>query len=83
MLSQEKQSTESPLDMIAGAISAATGISIVRMKGNQRNKPVWEARRLFSEMAHSLGFSQTEIGRYLGKDHTTIGYYLRGKSCQK
>lgn len=76
-VSRETITESTPLDMIAGAVSQATGIRITQMKGRQQSKPVVEARKLVAEMAHALGLSASEIGRYLNKNHATILDYVR------
>jgi chromosomal replication initiation ATPase DnaA len=83
-MSNVSQETQSPqftsLELLAELISQATGVSIERIKSQQRGKKVCEARKMLSELADYCGFTQSEIGRFMNKDHTTIGYHLRKAS---
>ena len=57
---------------IARLVPAATGISWGRITGKQRAQEVVNARWLAMHMLYQRGYSLSEIGRLLGKDHTTV-----------
>ena len=60
------------------AISEATEIPLVRLTGGERNQPLVRARWVFCWVMHQTsGYSLPEIGRLIGRDHTTIMHGLR------
>jgi len=62
-----------PMRQLLAATEQVTGISIARLRGEQRARPVVRARWAFTLAAHSiLGASSTVIGRALNQDHSTV-----------
>lgn len=57
-------------------VSESSGISSVQILSDQRNKPVVAARHEFVLLAYRAGFTCAEIGRFLGRDYTTIQYVM-------
>lgn len=57
------------------------GMAVSDVTGNCRNTANTEARFAVIVAGHHLGFSWSEIGRALNRDHTTIMHgYKRGKA---
>lgn len=71
----------SNLSLIETLVCQATGVTPLQLRSRRRARPYVEARKLFSQMAHDFGFSLSEIGRYMGKDHTTIMHHVRDKNA--
>jgi chromosomal replication initiation ATPase DnaA len=64
--------TASRIRDLAAPIEADTAVSLARMLGAERTARVAGARhRLFAAMWRA-GFSLTEIGQLLGRDHSTV-----------
>lgn len=52
-------------------------VSLIDMKGKSRSKNIIIPRQIAIFIASKYGkFTQSDIGKYLGKDHTTIGYTI-------
>ena len=52
-------------------------VSLVDMKGKSRSKTVNVPRQIAIYVSYKYGkYTQSEIGKYLDKDHTTIGYTI-------
>ena len=51
------------------------GVEIDQVKGTQRSKNITEPRQVAMYLMHELlKMSLSEIGRYFGRDHTTVGH---------
>jgi chromosomal replication initiation ATPase DnaA len=71
------QAPRKSLSALLQEVADAADITPAQILGTQKNRSVVAARwRLIGE-AFELGFSQSEIGRFLSRDHTTIGNALR------
>lgn len=55
----------------AEAIAVEFGVTLKQVKSMTRGKPVIAARQMICFLAHRRGFSYPEIGRYLGRDHSS------------
>ena len=53
-------------------VTAATEISWPRIVGRQKSQDVVNARWLVMHMLYQRGYSLSEIGRLLNRDHTTV-----------
>jgi hypothetical protein len=42
------------------------------LQSRSRNRPLVELRNIFCLLARQMGYSLTVIGKFLGKDHTTV-----------
>lgn len=49
------------------------------IRGKSRHKSIVEARIEYYHRAHEAGYSWTEIGRYVGKFHTTCRHSVKNK----
>lgn len=79
-VTREAQSPEfTGIELLAQLVTSVTGVTVSRMQSSQRGNAVSEARKMLSEMAFDLDYSKSEIARFMKKDHTTIGYHLRGR----
>lgn len=47
----------------------------IKIKSRKRSREIVDARMLFAKILRERGHTTTAIGRYLGKDHTTIVHY--------
>ena len=64
---------EQRLDQLAAAMQRCSGQDV---RTNRKPAAVVNARYVFALIASQEGFSQCEIGRYLGRNHSTIHYML-------
>lgn len=53
------------------------GVTIEELRGPDRHRPLVTARRIVAAYLHRRGWSSVMIGRYLGRDHTTILHHLK------
>lgn len=72
LLADVDQGFDTDRARIKRLVPVATGISWLRITGGQRARPVVQARWLAVHMLYERGYTSAEIGRQLGKDHTTI-----------
>ena len=72
------RSAEYTIDDIFTVTSNYFNVSIVDLKGNSRSKNIKQPRQIAIYYAYKYGkFTQSEIGTYLNKDHTSIGYTIK------
>jgi len=57
---------------LARMIEAETGVTVDSLRSPDRSRPVFYARAMFCGAARRAGWSLTQIGGYLGRDHTTV-----------
>lgn len=70
--------TEYTIEDIFKATSNYFNISLVDLKGNSRSKSIKIPRQIAIYFSYKYGkFTQTEIGSFLNKDHTSIGYTIK------
>jgi chromosomal replication initiation ATPase DnaA len=64
---------------ITVGVSVATGIGLKRIMSRERTKHVARARQLAMRRLYDAGpeWSTTRVGRYFGRDHTTVMHALR------
>ena len=67
----------SPADQAVALASWATGISPEEMRGRSRRPKIAAARALAYSILRARGMSLPRIGRYFGRDHTTVLAALR------
>ncbi len=67
----------SALEDLAFDVEWQEGVTLARMRSKVRHAEVVAARRTFSKRAVDMGFSYPQIGRFLGKHHTTILHLAR------
>lgn len=60
------------MDLLIRQVSGETGISTERLKSPRRHRDVARARFLFMYRAHMAGFTTTQIGTFLSRDHSTV-----------
>lgn len=66
------------LDYLFRKITELTGVSENEIKGKSRKQNVVEARKMFGYSARLLtNETMQKIGRYIGKDHSTISFYFK------
>ena len=52
-------------------------VSLIDMKGKSRSKNIQIPRQIATYIAYKYGkHTQSDIGKYLDKDHTTIGFNI-------
>ena len=61
------------MDILSTIIKDVMGVEIVK-RTNKREAV--NGRKLFSKILSDRGFTRSEIGRYLKKDHSTIVHYM-------
>jgi len=54
-----------------------------QIRGKSRRKWLVRARKYISQEMHKHGFSSTEIGYFIHRDHTTVLHYLDRLSKNK
>ena len=62
---------------IVDEVSGTTGISIIDIIGNSRERHIVRARQLVMFIARREGMTLTSIGSYLRRDHTTVIHGIR------
>jgi len=68
---------KSMADIIAD-VSKRTGVPVHDIKGPSRFRSIVRARHMFMTEAYETGrFSLPQIGRFLGRDHTTVLHGIR------
>lgn len=60
------------MDMIASQFALIHGVSRSALLGRQRVRPIVHARQAAWAAMREAGFSSVEIGRFVGRDHTTV-----------
>jgi len=69
----ESKSKELTADNVVKGVSERYDLSISDIKGRKRNAAILRARNIAIHiMRSSIGMSLPAIGRYFGRDHTTI-----------
>ncbi len=72
------KSNEYTINDIFTASANYFNVSLVDLKGNSRSKNIKVPRQIAIYFAYKYGkFTQSEIGSYLDKDHTSIGYTIK------
>lgn len=66
--------TKIPISAIIRATTRFTGTSESELTGNCKQRDLCAARWIVMIIARNEGHSLTQIGRVLGKDHSTISY---------
>jgi chromosomal replication initiation ATPase DnaA len=61
------------------SIAAAAGVTVERLRGRCRRRELVELRRIVARYLRSRGCTLPEIGRAIGRDHTTVLALLRGR----
>jgi hypothetical protein len=71
----EKNNTNSQyeMDVLNTIIKDVMGVEIVK---RTNKKEAVNGRKLFSKILSDRGYTRSEIGKYLKKDHSTIVYYM-------
>jgi len=62
----------SVMGRIIAEVAEECGISPATILGRDKTAPIARARQIVMFEARKAGFSLTQIGRVLGRDHTTI-----------
>lgn len=70
-------STRQQILNLAASVTAVTGVSVEAMLGRSRVARVSDARQRLWAALWRAGWSIGEIGRTLGRDHTTVMHGLR------
>lgn len=72
------RSAEYTIDDIFTVTSNYFNVSLIDLKGSSRSKNIKQPRQIAIYFAYKYGkFTQSEIGSYLNKDHTSIGYTIK------
>lgn len=61
------------------SIVAAAGVTVEGLRGRCRRRDLVELRRIVARYLRSRGCSLPEIGRAIGRDHSTVLALLRGR----
>lgn len=68
---------------IVHAVAAATGIPARDIYGRCRTKHVARARQIVMLAAVDRGMSLSEIGRALGRDHSTVSFGVAAEKARR
>ena len=71
------------LKQILSEVSTETGIPAEKIVGKRRTAPVSQARRELYKRYRAEGLSYSEIGRQLGRHHSTIMYGVREMKSER
>jgi chromosomal replication initiation ATPase DnaA len=74
-------STRAEILTIIDAVSQARGVSHDEILGFGRFAHIVRARHECFGMAHSRGFTATEIGRAMNRDHSSVSHGIRKWQC--
>jgi len=66
-----------PLWNLCARHAYAAGFTVEEFQGRGRTQDIAHPRQDFMTAAHDKGFSVSQIGRFLSRDHTTILYGIR------
>jgi hypothetical protein len=66
--------TRNEFEVVKQIVELITGVSLFE---KNRKRKIVEARMLYGIVMREMNYSLSEIGHYLGKDHTTIIHYCR------
>jgi chromosomal replication initiation ATPase DnaA len=68
---------------VAHAVCDEYGVKVSAMSAPTRgNALICEARDMLCLIAHGRGYSQPQIGRWLGRDHSSVGAAIdRAENC--
>lgn len=75
-------STRAEIMAIIDAVSDARAVPQNAILGATRRSHVVRARRECFAMAHQRGFTATEIGRAMNRDHSSVLYGIRKWRCE-
>jgi chromosomal replication initiation ATPase DnaA len=67
-----KSTTTDELTALLAKVSDACGVSVDAIRGDSTARTIAFARQTYMFIALERGFSSVEIGRFLGRDHTTV-----------
>lgn len=65
------------------AVAEATGISAQAIYGRNRSRHVNRARQIVMLAAHERGMGLSEIGRALGRDHSTVDHGIKAEKARR
>ena len=68
---------------IVHAVAQASGIPASQIYSRSRKAHVNRARQIVMLAAHERGMSLSEIGRALGRDHTTIDHGIKAEKARR
>lgn len=71
------------LRSVVHAVAEATGISAREIYGRDRSAHVSRARQIVMLAANERGVSLSEIGRSLGRDHTTVAHGVAAERARR
>lgn len=60
------------MDAILYRVAWETGVPVDLIRGDRRTAKIARARQTFMRDAHEAGKSYSAIGRFLGRDHSTV-----------
>ena len=61
------------MEQMLSAVAEEHGVSVRELKSVNQSRRISDVRRVFMAEAYDTGrFSMTQIGRFLGRDHTTV-----------
>lgn len=66
-----------PLATILAAVSVETGVSVDHIMSRRRTDRISRARFQVYRRLRDLGWNLSEIGRQMGRDHSTITHGLK------
>lgn len=58
-------------------VAQAIGVSVTAIRSDQRTRRVCHARWIVFDDLYRLGWSLTQIGKFMGRDHTTVLYGIK------
>jgi Bacterial dnaA protein helix-turn-helix len=78
---QQVRLSRAGLERILFAVADEAGVSVNDLCSPSRSRTLVAARKKIAVVATEAGYSSTEIGHLLERDHSTILYMLNGKSA--
>jgi len=73
---EEMETAHTVADAIE-TVSRASGVPVVAILGHSRIRRVARARQLAMFKAHEAGLGISQIGRHMGRDHTTVEHGVK------
>lgn len=70
------------VDEIVRRTAISYGLSVEDLLGRSRSKMIVRARKEAMKAVYELGFSYPEVGRFFGRDHTTVMYLVKWKKAR-
>ena len=64
------------LTQLINTLAVARNTSLAMVRGRRRRADIVKARKSIAKAVEPYGYSLTQIGRAMNRDHSTIHFYL-------